>query len=117
MLDPIPLRPIRWERMRRDEAERIVRERASDTDNVIIGDHAFERLDERSGCVPILAEDVYEILLKGMIESDPIREGDSWKVVVIRRMPGVREAGAVTLFAQCDGTLFVKTVMWMDWIR
>jgi hypothetical protein len=38
-------------------------------------------------------------------------------VVVVKRMPGKREAGVVTLFAESDGSLFVKTVQWMDWFR
>jgi hypothetical protein len=40
-----------------------------------------------------------------------------WKVVVVKRMPGTREAGVVTLIAKDDNTLFVKTVQWMDWFR
>ena len=37
-----------------------------------------------------------------------------WKVIVVKRMPGVREAGVVTLIAMDNEKLFVKTVEWMD---
>ncbi len=109
------LRPVRWDRMRADEAERIVRTRAKQSFNVTIGEHAFERVDGRS----IVLADVYRILRAGQIDGLPERvaraDGSAaWKVVMARRMPGAREAGAVTLFLEGDDQLFVKTVMWMD---
>jgi hypothetical protein len=118
MPDPVPLRrPIRWDKLRRDEAERIIRERCKDTHNVRIGVHAYQRLIERSGVQEILQEDVYWILETGTVESDPVFEKGAWKVVVVKRMPGTRDAGAVTLFVRDDDALFVKTVEWMDWLR
>ncbi len=119
MQHPVPFRrPINWRRLRTDEAEAVVRQRAADTSNVVIGEHAFERLAERGEGNLIITPDVYEILRTGIVEPDPVLEpSGEWKVVVVKRMAGAREAGAVTLFAQEDGILFVKTVEWMDWIR
>ena len=115
MVDPVPFRrPIHWERLRTDEAERLVRERVSDTGNVIFGEHAFDRIEERS----ITQVDVYDILQTGMVEGSPQKnEQGDWEVVVVKRMPGSREAGAVTIVYRDETLLFVKTVEWMDWNR
>ncbi|WP_158925465.1 DUF4258 domain-containing protein [Acidisphaera sp. S103] len=118
MADPTPfVRPIRWDRLRTDEAERIIRKRVQDTGNVIISEHAFERIDERFSGPAFTTVDVYHILETGRIREAPIREATGeWKVIVVRRLPGTREAGVVTLIARTDDTLFVKTVEWMDWL-
>ena len=115
MADPMPFRrPVHWDRLRADEAERIVRERAKDTRNIIIGTHAFDRIPERS----ILQEDVYRVLRSGYIDAQPERTGKGeWKAVVVRRMAGHREAGVVTIIFRDNDTLFVKTVEWMDTAR
>ena len=114
MTGPIPIRrPTNWRKLRSDEAQRIVKERAQKTENVFFGNHAFERIEERS----IVQEDVYWILETGSVEGDPVFEDGEWKVIMVRRMPGKREAGVVTLFVQENEELFVKTVEWMDWIR
>ena len=114
MTDPIPFRrPVNWQRLRSDEAERVVRERAAKTDNIFFAVHAFERIEERS----IVQEDVYWILETGSVDGEPVLEDGEWKVIMVRRMPGKREAGVVTLFVQENEELFVKTVEWMDWIR
>lgn len=93
MVDPIPLRrPINWNRLRTDEAERLVRERAADTKNVVFSAHAFERVEDRS----ITRKDAQRILLSGYVDGDPSKtENDEWKVVVVKRMAGTREAGVV----------------------
>lgn len=60
VVNPIPLRrPIRWGNLRSDEGERIIRERVKDTGNVIIGDHALDRLDERFGGMAFTHVDIY----------------------------------------------------------
>jgi hypothetical protein len=116
MADPIPFRrPIRWDNLRADEAERLVRERVRDTDNVIISRHALKRIRERFEGPDFTSDDVYWILETGTIRDRPVREtATEWKVIVRKRMPGTRDAGAVTLIAQDNGTLFIKTVEWMD---
>jgi hypothetical protein len=88
-----------------------------DTGNVQISKHAYDRLEQRSGVQAIFAEDVYDILETGAVQSAPILEDGEWKVIVVKRMPGSRDAGAVTLFVQENETLFVKTVQWMDWMK
>lgn len=115
MADPVPLqRPINWAKLRADQAERIIRGRAQTTVNVVIGEHAFDRIEERS----IIAEDVYWILQTGFVEGEPTYEGNGeWKTVMVRRMPGCREAGVVTIIVSTDEEVFVKTVEWMDWSR
>jgi hypothetical protein len=114
MVDPIPFeRPINWNRLRSDEAERVIRERSKDTANVVISDHAFERVKQRS----IVAPDVYWILQTGFAEGIPVMENGEWKVIMTRRMPGSREAGVVTLIVGENEEVFVKTVEWMDWRR
>ena len=103
MPDPIPFRrPVRWDNLRCDEAERIIRR------------HALKRSRQRFGRIDFITEDLFAILETGGIPSTPIREDDqAWKVIVIKRMPGTREAGVLTLMATDDDTLFVKTVEWM----
>ncbi len=115
MVEPVPFRrPINWAKLRMDEAERIIRERAVITANVIFGVHAFERIDERS----ITQLEVYNILRMGHVEGAAQKniEGE-WEVVVVKRMPGSREAGVITIIFQDRDNLFVKTVQWMDVAR
>jgi hypothetical protein len=60
------------------------------------------------------------ILSKGHVEGQPVRsnDNDGWKVVVVRRMPGQREAGAVTVIVDPPSEkLIVITVEWMDAMR
>jgi len=67
----IPIkRPINWRKLRPDEAERIIKERASITSNVIITYHARERVEERS----ILQSDLYQILREGYVDEAPEKD-------------------------------------------
>ncbi len=114
---PAPHRPIRWDNLRTDEAERVIRERVQDTRNVIVGTHALQQVNERFGGLSFTTEDIYWILETGAVSEPPTRENArEWKVIVVKRMPGTREAGVVTLIATDKDTLFVKTVEWMDWL-
>jgi len=114
MPDPIPFkRPINWRRLRADEAESEIKRRAKDTSNVAISDHAYDRIGERA----ILSRDVYRILQEGIVEGTPASEDGEWKVIMVKRMPGTRTAGVVTLIVADNDEVFVKTVEWMDWIR
>jgi len=70
-------------------------------------------VDERS----ITQPDVYRILRTGYVVEAPVRSDldDGWKVIVVKTMPGEREAGAVTIvFDPPSDRLFVVTVEWMD---
>ena len=115
MVEPTPFRrPINWDRLRTDEAERLIRERAATTGNVIFGVHAYDRIEERS----IIQSDVYRILRTGFVEGTPARnEEGNWEAVVTKRMSGGREAGVVTIILSENEYLFVKTVQWMDFSR
>ena len=107
-------RPINWKQLRSGDAERIIRERAKNTAQVIFGEHAFERIDERS----ITQNDAYRILRTGYVEGSPIQNlGGDWEVNVVKRMPGSREAGVAVIIFREEESLFVKTVEWMDWTR
>lgn len=90
---------------------KIIRFLAEETSRVIFGDHARERMLERD----ILDIDVLRVLRRGRIKGDiePGRSDGEWKVKVVDRIKGAREAGVVTIVLQ-EKRLFVKTVEWED---
>lgn len=107
----VPLRrPVRWDRLRCDEAERLVRERAKASENVIITHHAAQRLLERG----ILDIDLFRALRNGQVVDDPVRVNDDWEVKVVKRLKGARDVQTVTIIVRADETLIIKTVMWRD---
>ncbi|MBY0430114.1 MAG: hypothetical protein K2Q10_02870 [Rhodospirillales bacterium] len=111
MSDPIPFkRPITWNRLRTDEAENLIHERAKDTGRVIIIGHPEERSEERE----ILDVDIYRILQSGMVVDPPVQVADGWEAVIRRRIRGTRDAAAATIIMRDDETLIVKIVMWID---
>jgi len=112
MADPIPIRrPVNWQNLRSDEAERIIRERAKVTMNVIIVGHPEEQSEGRS----ILLPDIYRILQTGHVLDPPTRiDQGEWEAVIRIRMKGTRDAGAVTIILTGNEMLIVKTVMWID---
>jgi hypothetical protein len=78
---------------------------------VIIGDHAFDRVGERD----ITQPEVYRVLRTGMVLEQPtVNERGDWQAIMVRRMPGGRDAGVVTIVYKEGRTLFVRTVEWMD---
>ncbi|MDF1732962.1 MAG: DUF4258 domain-containing protein [Minwuia sp.] len=106
-------RPINWDKLRRDEAERVIRERAApeNTGRVIITDHAFDRVGQRS----ITRAEVMRILREGRCHSDPeLTEHGEWKVVISKKVLGGREAGVVTVILNDNKRLVIPTVEWMD---
>lgn len=105
----MPPNPISL-RLTAQAATKVIRERAQDTANVILTEHAQERMDERG----ILAPEVFTILRKGEVYNTPERmSGGDWKAEVEMRMPGGREAVVVTVIRVAD-SLVVVTVMWKD---
>ena len=112
MSNVTPLRrPINWTRLRQDEAEHIIRCRAAVTDNVIFTYHAWDREEERE----FTREDVFQMLLAGHCHDTPARnERGQWQVIMVTRIAGNREAGAVTVIMEGDEKLVVRTVEWMD---
>ena len=60
----------------------------------------------------------YEYSERAMLEAILKKNVEGgWKVTVVRRMPGTREAGVVTIVWRTKDELFVKTVEWMDFTR
>ena len=91
-------------------AVRVIRQKAVASENVIITDHAQKRMSERG----FTLDDVLAILRKGSIYSPPHKnEQNEWQADMERRMPGGRDAVAVTVVPQ-GPRLIIRTVMWRD---
>ncbi len=88
----------------------MIRQKAVESDNVIVTDHAQDRMVERG----ITLDDMLTILRKGCVYIAPHKnERDEWQAEMERRMPGGRDAVAVTVVPQ-GPRLVVRTVMWRD---
>lgn len=97
-------------RLTASRAQKIIRETALDADNIVWGDHALERMEERG----IYDIDVLRILRKGWVDEDPERtERGEWKCKITLNIKRGRTAGVVTII-MTNGALFVKTVEWED---
>jgi len=108
------IRPINWKSLRADEAERLVRTRAQNKDNIIDTYHGSEREEERSELVSL---DMYDILETGYVTEQPERsdkDPDDWVVQVEKRMPGGREAAVITVIVNDTDDLVVVTIQWND---
>lgn len=108
------IRPIRWNRLRSDEAEKEIRRRLKIA-APFVSPHAFDRMDEREEQGRLNSVDMMRILETGTVREPPRSEKEGWVVVIEKRMPGTREAGVVTLIAHPGDDLEVWTVEWMDW--
>ena len=97
--------------MRQDEAERVIKNRSANSDNVIFTDHAWDRVDERD----LTRADVSKILQEGYCQTEPERnEEGEWQVIMVARIAGSRDAGAVTVILEGESKLVIRTVQWMD---
>ena len=104
-------RPINRNKLRADEAETVIRQRAEVTVQVIFTDHTWERVPERE----ITRADTFDILQTGHCLDQPKRnERGNWQVIVSKRLAGHREAGAVTVILEGEEKLIIRTVEWMD---
>ena len=106
-------RPVNWNKLRTDEAEAIIRQRAGaeDTGQVIFTDHTWDRVPERE----INRADISDILRTGFCLDQPKRnEKGDWQVIVSKRLAGHREAGAVTIILEGEDKLIIRTVEWID---
>ena len=104
MSEPILLR------MSAASIQRIVRERSDASERVVITDHAQIRMEERGFTI----DDVLTILRRGGVFTPPAKnERGDWQADVERRMPGGREAVAITVVPHGQ-FLYVRTVMWRD---
>jgi hypothetical protein len=80
------------------------------TENVIFGDHASERMEERG----ITDAQIYEVLRKGHVIDPPERtQFGEWKCKMTRQLRGGREIGVVAIILS-SAKLFLKTVEWED---
>lgn len=92
------------------KAQSRVRELAVDSCNVILSDHALERMEERD--IPDV--DVYRVLRGGFVDDLPkLTEFDEWQCKMVLKIRGAREAGVVTIILHRN-RLLVKTVEWED---
>lgn len=106
-------RPINWEKLRADEAETVIRQRAApeNAENVFFTNHTWDRVSERE----ITREDLSDILSTGYCSDQPRRnERGNWQVIISKRMAGSREAGAVTVILEDEVTLIIRTVEWIN---
>ena len=91
-------------------AEKRIKELAQHSDNIIIGNHARERMVERG----IDDHDVLKVLRLGHVDEEPeLTEFNEWKCKMTFKIRGARSIGVVTIFLH-SGRLFVKTVEWED---
>ena len=89
-------------------AEKRIREAAKDSQNVILGNHARERMAERD----IFDVDVFRTLRTGHVDDQPEKtEQGEWKCKATLKIRGGRTAGVVVIIL-ISGKLFVKTVEW-----
>jgi len=89
----------------------IIRFLAQDTERIVFGDHAQERMSERG----ITDGDVYSVLRCGEPKetiSPGINPGE-WKCKVVANIRGSRHIGTVIIVI-LNELLFVKTVEWED---
>lgn len=104
MAEPVPLR------MTAAAATRLIQQKAAASDNVIITGDAEERMGERG----FTLDDVLTILRRGRVSELPLKnEQGHWQAEMERRMPGGREAVAITVVPQ-GPCLIIRTVMWRD---
>ena len=101
-------KPGQW-RLTPQTATQRIRERATNSANVLLTLHAQEQMAARD----IIAPEVFRILREGTVRDSPISEGDEWRAIMELRMPGGRDAATVTVLAEGD-RLRVVTVMWKD---
>ena len=102
----------RWpERPRPDLLLRCIRNLARDSANVILTSHAMERMAERD----ILDAEVFMMLQNGALTGVPEQTPrGEWKLKLVKRLRGNRDAGVVTIILRGDRQLLVKTVEWED---
>lgn len=84
---------------------------AADSANVILSNHAIDRMAERD----IIDVEVFRILRNGALSGEPEQtpKGE-WKLKLVMRLRGNRDAGVVTIILHGNRKLLVKTVEWED---
>jgi hypothetical protein len=97
-------------RLTSSQAERIIRQLATDSAKVVVTGHAQDRMEERG----FSDHDLFAVLRSGMVVGWPERTPESeWKCKVVKRITGHREAGVITVIAKGD-LLIIVTMEWED---
>lgn len=104
MAEIIPLRPTNLIALTKEQAEAIIRQRAEVSVNVIYDDHVIEQMYARD----ITREDIDVVLKTGSADQISRADGGDWKVLVTKRIFGVR-VGVVTIILSEEG-LYLITV-------
>lgn len=110
MSEIVPIRPIHWDALRSDEAERVVRERL-ERGGVIYTFHADK---ERSPQRSIPRAEIDRILRTGYAGQPYRNEYGDWQVEISRTSKGRREAVVLTIIPEEIPQIIVRTVMWRD---
>ena len=99
------------ERPRPEILIRYIRNLARNSENVILTNHAMKRMAERD----IVDTEVFKILQSGTLTGVPEQTSrGEWKLKLVMRIRGNRDAGVVTIILHGDRMLLVKTVEWED---
>jgi hypothetical protein len=98
-------------RPRIDQMEATIRAAAADTRNVMFGEHALDRMEERG----ITTLDALRVLRTGSVVGQPVpgQKVGEWKCKITQVIKGAREVGVVTIVMH-NHRLFIKTVEWED---
>jgi len=93
-------------------AEKIIRELAQDTSNIIWRGHALERSEERN----ITFLDALLVMRQGNIAGAPTagKYPGEWKCKIIKKLRENRDAGVVTVIMTTQKKLKVVTIEWED---
>jgi len=60
-------------------------------------------------------KDLFRILQTGHCNGEPtLNDKGEWEVVMVKKVGGYRDAGAVTIILNDEKGLVIKTVEWMD---
>lgn len=98
-------------KLRQKQAEVLIRRISEDTRNIIFGNHATDRMEERG----ITPNEVIQVLKKGHVYDMPVpgKKKSEWKCKVERHARGNRDIGVVTIIMQ-EQRLFLVIIEWED---
>ena len=97
-------------RLSKKEAEQKIHEISLNSRNVIVTDHAKERMEERG----FVTQDLFGILREGYVDSEAVLDKDknNWKYKITKRIDTIREAGVVTAIVDDYKRLIIITIEW-----
>lgn len=97
-------------RLNKAEAEKKIHDISLNSSNVIITEHAKERMEERG----FVIQDLFRILREGYVDTEATfdEEEKNWKYKITKRIDTVREAGVVTAIVDNFQRLVIITIEW-----